>query len=54
MFFQQQVVRSGDVIVFIRFDTSLGILNIKVKLFKFFQNDPIDRNTMKSHHYTAI
>lgn len=54
MLLQQQVVGCGDMIMLIRLDTSLCVLNVKVKLFQLLQYHPVDRNAMKTHHYTTI
>lgn len=54
MLFQQQIISCGDMIVLVGFDATLGVLNIKIKLFEFLQDVLVDRNAMKSNHNPAV
>jgi hypothetical protein len=54
MFFQQQIISSRDMIMFISFNTSSRILQIKFKLGQFIQYCMVNRHPMISHHYPRI
>lgn len=54
MFFQKQIISSRNVIMFVSLNASLGILNIEVEIFQFFQDEFIDRNSMKTNYDPTV
>ena len=54
MLFKQKIVCRSDVVMFISFNTSLSILDVKIELPQFLQNSFIDRNSMISYNDSTV